>query len=97
MDRCWGHGDQWGLYGYSLGEACTKTPDSGHDSQATKSEVQKYFSIFFFLIQYLFIYLAASGLNCGTWALRCTMQDLSLQCTGSLVLMHGLSSYSTRA
>ena len=85
MDRCRGHGDQWGVYGYSLGEACTKTPDSGHDSQATKSEVQKYFSIFFFLFQYLFIYLAASGLNCGTWDIlvaecgivfSCSMWDL---------------------
>jgi len=85
VDRCRGHGDQWGVYGYSLGEACTKTPDSGHDSQATKSEVQKYFSIFFFLFQYLFIYLAASGLNCGTWDIlvaecgivfSCSMWDL---------------------
>ena len=56
MGRGRGRGDQWGVYGYSLGEACTKTPESGHDSQATKSEVQKYF-IFFFLFEYLLIWL----------------------------------------
>ena len=41
---------------------------------------------------YLFIYLAASGLGCGTQDLRCSMQDLLLGRVGfSLVVAHGLS------
>ena len=52
-------------------------------------------SLIFFLI---FIYLAASGLSCGTWDIRCGMRDLSLwrsgsslQCAGfSLVVVCGL-------
>ena len=30
----------------------------------------------FFFFFYRFIYLAASGLSCGTWDLRCGMRDL---------------------
>ena len=53
---------------------------------------------------HLFIYLAASGLSCGTWDLRCSMRDLSLRhaafslavaqapaCSGSVDAAHGLS------
>ena len=64
-----------------LGEACTKTLDSGHDSQATKSEVQKYFFIFFFLLKYLFIYLAVSGLNCGTWDILVAECGIGFSCS----------------
>ena len=42
-----------------------------------------YIYLFSFLF-YFFIYLAASGLSCGT-------QDLSLQCTGSLLEREGFS------
>ena len=69
------------MYGYSLGEACTKTLDSGHDSQATKSEVQKYFFIFFFLLKYLFIYLAVSGLNCGAWDILVAECGIGFSCS----------------
>ena len=42
---------------------------------------------------YLILFLAASGLICGTWDLRCCMWDLSLWRTGfSLVVARGLCS-----
>ena len=46
------------------------------------------FPCIFFL--YLFIYLAVSLLSCNTQALRCMLQDLSLQQMDSLDVMHGL-------
>ena len=42
---------------------------------------------FFFL---MFIYLAALGLGCSIWDLHCVMQDVSLQCSGSLIVVSGL-------
>ena len=39
----------------------------------------------------LFIYLAACGLSYTMWDLHYVMQDLSMQCTNSLVVGHGLS------
>ena len=45
------------------------------------------------LFFFLFFFLAASGLSCGTRDLRCSTRDLSLCCTGSsLVVAHGLLS-----
>ena len=35
--------------------------------------------------------MAASGLSCGTWDLCWVLRDLSLQCSGSLAVMHGLN------
>ena len=42
------------------------------------------------LFIYLFIYLAASGLSCGTWDLRCRTRDLLLRRAGSLLWRAGL-------
>ena len=45
--------------------------------------------LFFVFNIYLFIYLAALGLSCGTWGRHCVMWDL-------LVGVHGLSHCGTR-
>ena len=50
----------------------------------------------YFSLSWLKIYLAALGLSCGTWDLHCILEDLSLQCTDSLVVMHRLSSCGTQ-
>ena len=42
------------------------------------------------LFTYLFLFLAVLGLCCGTRGLRCVMQNLSLQHSGSLVAVCGL-------
>ena len=47
-----------------------------------------YISIFI----YLFAYLAALALSCGTQDFHCITRDLSLRCTDSLVVAHGLQS-----
>jgi len=39
--------------------------------------------LIFYLSVYLLIYLAAQGLSCGTWDLRCVLWDLSLWCMSS--------------
>ena len=39
-----------------------------------------------------FIYLAATGLSCGTQDICCVMQDLSLWLTDSLLVVPGLWS-----
>ena len=59
--------------------------------------------IFMYVCMYLF--MAVSGLSCGTWDLRCSAQvlrssaraPLYLLCTGSLVVACGLSSCSLQA
>ena len=54
-------------------------------SGSSKAGVQNFW-------KYLFIiYLAVSGLCCGTWELQCIMWDLSLWPTDSLVATSGLS------
>ena len=50
----------------------------------------------YFSLSWLKIYLAALGLSCGTWDLHCVLEDLPLQCTDSLVVMHRLSSCGTQ-
>ena len=45
-----------------------------------------------FLKKILFTYLAAWHLSHGTQSLHCVMQDSSLQCKGSLVVVKGLLS-----
>ena len=42
-----------------------------------------FFKIYFYLLIYLFI-LAARGLSCSMWDLRCGMQDLLLSACGLL-------------
>ena len=49
------------------------------------------------LLFYVFIYLAASGLRCGTQDLRCAMRDLVVQRLDSLVVHRGLSCSWPRA
>ena len=46
---------------------------------------------------YLCFYLIASGLGCGTWDLPRSMQDPSLLFMDSAIVVHGVSSCSTRA
>ena len=62
-----------------------------HHSISSRAErtnlVAHMFTIFFFL---MFIYLAALGLGCSIWDLHCVMQDVSLQCSGSLIVVSGL-------
>ena len=41
--------------------------------------------------------MAALGLSCGTWDLGCIMWDRSLLCVDSLVVAHGLTSFTVRA
>ena len=37
----------------------------------------------YYFFKFIFIYLAASGLSCGTQDLHCSMQDCSLRCVDS--------------
>ena len=49
--------------------------------------------MFFLKIYYhLCTYLASSGLSCSMWNLGCVLQDLSLWCMDSLVVVLGLQS-----
>ena len=50
-----------------------------------------------FLKKILFTYLAAWHLSHGTQSLHCVMQDSSLQCKGSLVVVKGLQSTGSAA
>ena len=50
-----------------------------------------------YLLIYLFVCLAVPGLSCGMQDLRCSMWNLLLWCTGSLVQCGLLSSCGTRA
>ena len=45
-----------------------------------------------YLFIYLFIFMAAPGLICGIWDLRCGMRELSLWRMGSLLWCAGFSS-----
>ena len=47
-----------------------------------------FFFLSFFKNTYLFIYLAALGLGCSTWALPCGAQ--ALECAGSVVVVRGV-------
>ena len=54
--------------------------------------------IHLFSLFYLSIYLAASGLSCGTWDLCCGMQDLFIVAHRLFVaVVRFLSSCDTRA
>ena len=46
----------------------------------------------FLSVCFIFIYLAASSLSCGTQDLHCIMRDLSLRCTDSPVVVRRLGS-----
>ena len=43
--------------------------------------------MYLFILKYFFLHLVALGLRCGTWDLRCVMQDLPFHCGNSLVMV----------
>jgi len=52
---------------------------------------------YIYMYAYIYLSLIAWGLNCSMQDLHCIMCNLLLQCSDSLVVVHGLSSCGTQA
>ena len=66
---------------------------------ATREVLYVYIHTYICMHIYIYIYLSliAWGLNCSMQDLHCIMCNLLLQCSDSLVVVHGLSSCGTQA